>query len=169
MPLSQALIDDFKNEASNTRKVLEAVPEDRFDWKPHEKSMPLLRLASHIAELPSLVPAIIAESELDFASPAWAAYKPSTPKTRADILRLFEQHVSGFEKAVAAKDDDFLSAGWRLKYGETVLMSAPRHGAIRSVAIHHVIHHRGQLTVYLRLLGVPVPPTYGPTADSPGR
>lgn len=164
MPLSQALVADFKNESSNTRKVLEAVPEDRHDWKPHEKSMSLGRLAGHIAELPSLVPAVM-DRELDFAA---EIYKPFIPTNRADLLRVFEQHVNGFEKAVAGRDDDFLSATWTLRYGQKVLMSLPRHAAIRTTAIHHVIHHRGQLTVYLRLLGVPVPPTYGPTADNPG-
>jgi uncharacterized damage-inducible protein DinB len=164
MPLGQALITDFTSESSNTRKVLEAVPEDRFDWKPHEKSMSLGRLAGHIAELPSIVHGVM-EPQLDFAA---GAYKPFVPANRADLLKVFEQHASRFEPAVAPRDDDFLSATWTLRYGEKVLMSLPRHAAIRSIAIHHVIHHRGQMTVYLRLLGVPVPPTYGPTADSPG-
>ena len=164
MPLSQALVADFKNESPNTRRVLEAVPEDRLAWKPHEKSMPLGRLAGHIAELPSLVPAVM-ERELDFAA---GTYKPFMPTNRVELLRVFEQHVSGFDKAVVARDDDFLSATWTLRYGQKILLSLPRHVAIRTTAIHHVIHHRGQLTVYLRLLGVPVPPTYGPTADSPG-
>src|SRR5574341_1161780 len=104
MPLSQALVADFKNESSNTRKVLEAVPEDRHDWKPHEKSMSLGRLAGHIAELPSLVPAVM-DRELDFAA---GTYKPFIPANRADLLRVFEQHVNGSEKAVAGRDDDFL-------------------------------------------------------------
>ena len=166
MLLSQALVADFKNESSNTRKVLEAVAEDRLDWKPHEKSMSLGRLAGHIAELPSLVPTIM-EADLDFGSAAGAAYKPFIARNRAELLRVFEQHVDGFEKAVRAREDDFLSVTWTLRYGQKVLVSLPRHTAIRSMAIHHVVHHRGQLTVYLRLLGVPVPPTYGPTADSP--
>jgi uncharacterized damage-inducible protein DinB len=166
MPLSQALIADFQKECANTRKLLDAVPEGRFDWKPHEKSMSLGRLAGHIAELPSLAPAIM-QREFDFAA-AGSTYKPFTATSRADLLRVFEQHVNGFDKVVADKDDEFLSATWTLRVGEKVLMSLPRHAAIRTLAIHHVIHHRGQLTVYFRLLGVPVPPTYGPTADNPG-
>ena len=163
MPLAQALVTDFQSESANTRRVLDAFPEGRADWKPHEKSMSLGRLAGHVAELPGFVPAVLG-GDYDFAA---GDYKPFLATTRAELLRVFEQHVQGFEKALAGRDDAFLSATWTLRFQGKVLMSLPRHMAIRTTAIHHVIHHRGQLTVYLRLLGVPVPPTYGPTADHP--
>lgn len=163
MLICDGLIADFNHEANNTRKVLEAVPEDRLDWQPHEKSMSLGQLASHIAESPSWVHSMM-EPELDFAA-AGGDYQPFVASNRAELLDTFDQNVDGFVKTLSGRDDDFLSAKWTMRQGEKVLMSLPRQAAIRSTAVHHIIHHRGQLTVYLRLLGVAVPQTYGPTAD----
>lgn len=163
MTLSQALIADFKHEAANTRKVLEAVPADRFDWKPHDKSMSLGQLAGHVAESPSWVSSMM-EPELDFAA-IGGDYKPFIPTDKAGLLETFESNSKSFEETLAGKDDAFMESTWTMRAGDKVLMQAPRHAAIRSTAIHHIIHHRGQLTVYLRLLGAAVPGTYGPTAD----
>lgn len=164
MPIHEALVADFESEATNTRKVLEAVPQDRLDWKPHEKSMSLGQLAGHIAETPSWVHAML-EGDFDISALA-GDYVPFVPGSRSELLETFEKNVAGFGDMLSGRDDDFLSVTWTMRNGETVMMSVPRHEAIRTTAIHHSIHHRGQLSVYLRLLGVPLPQTYGPTADS---
>ncbi|MCX7013682.1 MAG: damage-inducible protein DinB [Candidatus Sumerlaeota bacterium] len=166
MTISQGLIAGFLSEVPATRRVLEAVPEKRLDYKPHEKSMTLGRLAGHVAEIPRLA-SWFKMNELDFAAPAGWSFKPFTPANRADLLRFLEEQIASFEPALKDKDDAFLSAIWTLRRGEKVLLSLPREAAIRSMVTHHLIHHRGQLTVYLRLLGAPVPSTYGPTADQP--
>lgn len=165
MLMREALIADFKHEVESTRKILQAIPEDKLEWQPHEKSMSLGRLAGHVAENPGWIPAMM-EDELDFAA-AGSEYEPLIPTSQADLLEAFEKGVEGFETALVGRDDGFLSATWIIRQGDQVLMSQPRHEAIRSMMIHHFIHHRAQLTVYLRMLDIPVPQTYGPTADYP--
>jgi uncharacterized damage-inducible protein DinB len=164
MSIAEALVADFHEEAENTRKVLSAVPDDHLDWKPHAKSMSLGRLAGHIAETPGWAPSLM-EDELDFAKAA-GDWKPFLPANRSELLARFESEAGAFQKLVASKQDDFLKRTWTMRHGSQVLWQTSRHNALRSTAIHHIVHHRGQLTVYLRLLGVPVPPTYGPTADT---
>ena len=165
MTIAQALSADFGHEAANTKAVLKAVPQDRFGWKPHEKSMSLGQLAGHVAETPSWVRAMM-ENEMDFAAMP-KDYKPFVPEKSSDLLAAFQKNAKAFEDALAGRDDRFMKETWTMRNGDKVLMSFPRHLAIRSTAIHHLVHHRGQLTVYLRLLDVPVPSTYGPTADHP--
>ncbi len=165
MSLAAALIADFKAEAKRTRSVLEAVPQDKLAWQPHDKSMSLGRLASHIAETPTWHESMIAEV-FDF-DVMMADYKPFAAADGAELLAAFEANNAAFIEAFEGRDDDFMSGVWKgLKSGQE-LMSGPRERVLRDILIHHVIHHRGQLTVYLRLLDVPVPPTYGPTADDP--
>jgi uncharacterized damage-inducible protein DinB len=163
--LSQRLVEDFQDEVASMRKYLERVPEERFDWKPHEKSMSLGQLAGHQAEAPGGI-AGMAEDEFDMAS-LEADYVPFVPASRTELLETLEKNVAVYEQVVADRDDAFMSAPWTMRHGDQVLLSAPRHQAIRRTGIHHWIHHRGQLSVYLRELGVDVPPTYGPTADDP--
>src|SRR6185436_14066396 len=163
MSLARELVSDFTNEAQLTRKVLSAVPEDRLGWKPHDKSMSLGQLAGHVAETPGWCGAML-EPEFDMATGA-AGYKPFAPGNRKDLLETFDKHARAFAPLFADRDDAFLKETWTMRMGDKVLMSQPRHAAVRMIAIHHTIHHRGQLTVYLRLLGVPEPATYGPTAD----
>jgi len=165
MTIGEALVADFRNEVEGTRKVLEAVPEDRLDWQPHEKSMSLGQLAGHIAEAPGWVHAML-EDEMDFEA-AMGDYKPFVGQDRAGLLQTWDTSTAGFEAALAGRDDAFFERTWTMRNGDAVLMSMVRRWAIRSTVIHHVVHHRGQLTVYLRLLGVAVPQTYGPTADFP--
>ena len=163
MNICDAIVSDFRMEAQSTRRVLEAVPEDKLQWKPHDKSMSLGQLAGHIAETPAWIPTML-EDELDFGNVS-QDWQPFVATSRAGLLEAFEKNAGDFEKVLAGKSDDFMRATWTMRSGEKVLMQAPRHEAIRGTLIHHTIHHRGQLTVYLRLLGVPVPGTYGPTAD----
>ena len=160
-----SLLADFNAEAEYTRKVLEATPTDKLTWKPHEKSMSLAQLVGHVAETPGWAGAMM-ESELDFA--AMTDYVPFIPESSESALDSFEKQVQAFNAVLADKTDDFMNEIWTMRMGESILGSMPRHIALRSYCIHHWIHHRGQLTVYLRLLDVSVPPTYGPTADYPG-
>ncbi len=165
MSLSERLIADFEAEAERTRKMLEAVPEESFSWKPHEKSFDLAALAGHVAEGPSWVHGMM-EAELDFAAMP-EEWKPFVPESKEALLAKFDEVAGGVKAALGGRDDAFMQETWTMKNGDTVMMQEPRHEAIRMIAVHHTIHHRGQLSVYLRLAGAPVPPTYGPTADFP--
>lgn len=145
-----------------TRRVLERVPGDALAWKPHEKSYSLGGLAAHLAQLPHWGPDIVERSEYDFATAGPAAEPPATPE---GLLASFDTHVADARRALEARSDAEFEAPWVLKRGGHVLWSMPRIAAIRHLLIHHMVHHRGQLTVYLRLRNVPLPPLYGPSAD----
>jgi uncharacterized damage-inducible protein DinB len=165
MSLADALGLVFADEARRTRAVLEVVPKDRFDWRPHEKSMTLGELAGHLAEMPAWVRLYLAEGlDLDHPPDDLGSF---APESREDLLGRFDENVALFLSTLATMDDEFLEAGWTMRSGERVLHQAPRRESMQRILIHHQIHHRGQLTVYLRLLDVPLPPTYGPSADSP--
>lgn len=163
MSLANALIADFEAEAAKTRAVLEVVPEDRFDYQPHQKSMTLGVLAGHLAENPAWLHAMM-EDVMDFQTDM-ADYQPFVPGSQAELLEAFEKNVAGLPPMLADRDDEFMLGTFTMKNGDQIFMEQPRHLAVRSTGIHHMIHHRGQLTVYLRLLGVAVPSTFGPTAD----
>jgi uncharacterized damage-inducible protein DinB len=165
MTLADALTFDFADEARRTRAVLEVVPKDRFGWRPHEKSMTLGELAGHLAQMPTWVRLYLNEGvDLDKLADD---RDPFVPSTRESLLKTFDENVALFQSTMATMDDDFLEATWTMRSGERVLHRAPRHKSLQRILIHHAIHHRGQLTVYLRLLEVPLPATYGPSADSP--
>jgi uncharacterized damage-inducible protein DinB len=164
MKLADALIADLTAEAALSYKVLEAVPEDRFGWKPHEKSMSLGQLASHIAETPAWIKSMI-EPEMDFAS--MGDWKPFVARSRRELLDGLATNNKQALAELRGRDDAFLQGTWIGRMGAKELMRAPRHEVIRQTILHHAIQHRGQLTVYLRLCNVPVPQTYGPTADFP--
>lgn len=163
MTIAEALIADFEEEAKKSRTLLEAVPADKYGWKPHDKSMSLGQLASHIAETPSWHHSML-EDIFDFDA-MMADYKPFAAADPAELLATFDANASEFTAAIEGKDDAFMTGTWKGLSGGEEIMGGPRHSVLRSILIHHVIHHRGQLTVYLRLLDVPVPPTFGPTAD----
>ncbi|MGA3186966.1 MAG: DinB family protein [Bryobacteraceae bacterium] len=162
MTMSQALLPEFDNEMKFTRKALERVPDDKFDWKPHEKSMTMGRLATHLAELPGFAAAIIQTDELNFDK---REYKPASATNRAGILEIFDKAAAEAHEAIAGATDDHLRKSWSMIYKEKKLFDAPRAAALRGMAMNHIIHHRGQLTVYLRLNDVAVPAIYGPSAD----
>jgi uncharacterized damage-inducible protein DinB len=165
MSLASVLVDHFTEEAGHSRTVLAATPQDMLAWSPHERSMTLAQLTGHIAEMPAWCHGIL-EGDLDFL--ANGDYTPYVPETKADLLETFDRNVAGFQETLDGRDDELMLTMWTMRAGDKVLMSAARHAALRQVAVNHVIHHRGQLSVYLRLLGVAVPSTYGPTADTPG-
>ena len=164
MGMGESLAAELKQEAATTRRLLERVPEDKFDWKPHEKSMSLGRLAGHVAELPSLLGPLLSAEELDFAS---GQYTPFSPASTAEILEKFDKNIEAATEGLKGLDDAHAFEKWRLRSGDHVIFEGPRAIVARGLVFNHVIHHRGQLSVYLRLLDVPLPSIYGPTADEP--
>lgn len=161
--LKQVVLADVEPEFATTRRVLERLPEEHFDWRPHPKSFPLGHLAAHVANLPMYGAVTLQSDHFDLAS----APPPATdvPTTRAEILDRFDRNVTMFREALEATEDDALAATWTLRRGEQVFLQQLKSAALRAWAISHMVHHRGQLSVYLRLLDVPVPSIYGPSAD----
>ena len=162
MSARDALLAEFDHEMAMTRHLLERVPDGRLDWRPHEKSYALGGLATHLAQLPHWGTAILQHDFHDLAD----AGPPRAARTSTrEVLELFDRHVTEVRRALLDTSDAQLAAPWSLKKGEHLILSIPRLSALRRFLLHHVIHHRGQLTVYLRLQDVPLPPLYGPTAD----
>ena len=160
--LAGLLLQEFDHELTSTRRMLERFPDEHADWKPHEKSFTLGRLASHVAELPRFIDWILNNEELDIM-----AVKDARPtfSSRTELLEFFEaQHKTGYE-ALENASNESLMQNWTFKAGERVVYSGSRYQAIRNWMANHQIHHRGQLSVYLRLLDVPIPGMYGPSAD----
>lgn len=162
MSISSAFIAELKHEAAMTRKMLERVPMDKADWRPHPKSMTIGRLATHIAENTGWISEILGEDEFDFMAKGFKSY---TAVSQEELLQIFQDKL---DKAIAdleAADETQFDRTWVVKRGEQVVYQLPKKAAIRGWAINHNIHHRGQLSVFLRLLDVPVPGMYGPSAD----
>ena len=159
MSIAVTLLPEFDQEMATTRRLLERVPSDKGAWKPHPKSFPLAHLAQLISGMPGWITNMLTKTSLNLASfPGYSQEKTDT------LLAAFDENVKHARAAlVASKDADF-QVPWSLQHGDRVIMTLPRAVAVRST-INHLIHHRGQLTVYLRLLDVPIPPIYGPTAD----
>jgi uncharacterized damage-inducible protein DinB len=149
----------------NTRRTLERVPDDKFDWQPHDKSTALGPLASHLANLPGLAVMALSSTEFDFAPPGGAPFRPPQNNTRQEVLDTFDRNVAAAREAIANASDEQLMESWTLLSGGKTLFTLPRAGVLRMLLLNHSIHHRAQLGVYLRLLDVPVPSIYGPSAD----
>jgi uncharacterized damage-inducible protein DinB len=162
MTMSQVLLPEFDQEMKFTRKALERVPDDKFDWKPHARSMTMGRLAAHLAELPAFATSIIKTDGINFDK---GEYKAAVANNREELLALFDKNVAATHEAIAGATDDHLRLPWHLIYKEKKLFDAPRTAALRAMAMNHIVHHRGQLTVYLRLNDIAVPGIYGPSAD----
>jgi uncharacterized damage-inducible protein DinB len=161
MRKSDLLLMELEQESKTTRRVLERLPEDKLGWKPHERSMTAERLAMHVASIPGVVAAAVRPDVHDFyAEPA-----PPVAQSRAEILEAFEKSLAEAKEMLAQFDDAALERVWTAKRGEQTLTTMPRGIAIRFIMLNHLCHHRGQLSVYLRMLGVPVPAIYGPSAD----
>ena len=168
MPTTPALLSpmqlatgDLEQELATTRRMLERVPEEHFAWKPHEKSMSLGALAAHIANLLWWQTMTLRQDEFDLAAPQ----PPRTaPESRAALLREFDEKAAVLREALAQTDEAALARPWTLRRGDHVIFTMPKAAVLRSFGISHMAHHRGQLSVYLRLLDVPGPPSYGPTA-----
>jgi len=164
MTMTGQFLAQLDPEALRTRHALEQVPEGRADWKPHEKSMPLGRLAGLLAGMPSWFEFIVRDGSLELSPPAGANPAPPTPRTRAELVRALDEAVAKARAALAGTTEDHLMQPWRLTVQGKTVSEAPRHIVIRDTFMH-LAHHRGQLTVYLRLCGVTVPAIYGPSAD----
>jgi uncharacterized damage-inducible protein DinB len=159
--IKDGLLAEFDHETATARKLLERVPDDRLAWQPHEKSMTFAALATHITQLPRWGEAILNQPQIDLA----ATSPMSAPAvSRADVLARFDRHVSA-TRALLDRTDAELSAYWTLRRGDQELFTMPRATAFRTFVLYHLVHHRGQLSVYLRLAGIPVPSIYGPSAD----
>jgi len=165
MPLNQALLPEFDHEMENTRKTLERVPEDKFAWKPHEKSFSMVALATHLATLPSWGALTIQRDSIDVAPEGEPPPKSEPAKSVEDLLEKFDRNVASARAALAGATDEDLLKTWTLLKGGKTIFSLPRVAALRSFVMNHNVHHRAQLGVYLRLNDVPVPSIYGPSAD----
>jgi uncharacterized damage-inducible protein DinB len=165
MKLTELFLGELDREAPLTRRVLERVPEGRNDWRPHEKSMPLGRLAALVAGMPSWLAMMIDKNEFDLNPPGGSSGSFQTNfKTNADLVKTMEDGVSAARSALQKTTDDHLMKPWRLVVSGKTVVEQPRHIMMRD-SINHLAHHRGQMTVYLRLNDVPVPSVYGPSAD----
>lgn len=164
MSIAQTLLPEFDREMANTRKLLECVPDGKWDWKPHPKSMTLGRLAGHVAELPGWATNTIRLSVLKI-DPADGSFQAFFANSRQDLLATFDKNVAEAREAIAGATDDHLHQIWSLEFSGKTVMSMPRAAVLRSVVMNHLIHHRAQLGLFLRLNDVAIPGMYGPSAD----
>ncbi len=165
MAIYEALLPELEMEAATTRKFFERLPEDKLDFKPHEKSMPLGRLAGHIAEMMGWGSTTLETDQLDFAPVGGPPMQPLFASSREQLLREFDKGAASFRTALPkASDQDFMKP-WTLLSGGKVFFTMPRITVIRSMVLNHIIHHRAQLGVYYRMNNIPLPPSYGPSAD----
>ena len=164
MLLKKFFLEQLEREAIASRKAVERVPEGQNAWKPHERSMELGLLAALVATMPGWLALMIDRDELDLDDPS-GSFRTKPVKTRAELLRLLEEGLSSSRKALESTTEAHLMTPWRLKAGNHVLMEGPRYTMIADGALSHLAHHRGQLTVYLRLIEAKVPAIYGPSAD----
>ncbi len=165
MAIAQALLPEFEHEMANTRKVLERVPDGKFDFKPHQKSPQMGWLAGHLANIPSWGTMILQHDSLDIAPAGGQPPQTPVPKTRKEVLEIFDKNVSGTRAAISSASDQQVMQSWKLLKGGQEVMSLPKIAVLRSFMMNHIIHHRAQLGVYLRLNDIPVPAIYGPSAD----
>ena len=164
MTIAETLLLDFDYEIVNTRRTLERIPENDPQWKPHEKSMPIGRLALHAATLPQFGTRILATDELNFAK---ERFPDLIFQSTAHLLAELDRTAAEAKSHLAMASDDYLKKSWRLLWGERVIIDLPRMILYRTMFLNHMVHHRAQLGVYLRLLNLPVPGLFGPSADEP--
>jgi len=160
--IATGLIAELENEGATTRKVLERIPADKFDYKPHDKSMTMGQLASHVAEMHGWTVQTVNDDGIDFAT---MDYKPFVPTSTEDLVQHFEKNYNSAIEALKNAPDEIWHEPWTLKNGETTYFTLPKIAVMRTLVLNHIVHHRGQLSVYLRLNDIPVPSIYGPSAD----
>ena len=168
MPLGEMMLPEFDHEMGNTRKTLERVPVDRFDWKPHAKSTTMGGLATHLANIPTWAVHAINKDELDIAPPGEPPLRVEPANSTAEVLERFDRAVSNARAAILEAKDEHLLKPWTLLSGGRTVLQLPRIAVLRSFVMNHNIPHRAQLGVYLRLNDIPVPSIYGPSADEGG-
>ena len=162
MTIAEVLLLDYDAEIQNTRRILERIPEDNPQWKPHDKSMPIGRLAVHVSRLPDFATTILTTDNLDLGS---RKFPPLVFESREKLLAQLEQTSTEARQALQSASDERLQSHWKLSWGDKVFAEGPRAVLYRTMFLNHLVHHRGQLSVYLRLNEVPVPGLYGPSAD----
>ncbi len=162
MQIRELLVPEFDREMDRTRATLARVPENDGDFKPHEKSTQLKRLAGHLAQLPGFGISILTTPELDFSKSSW---RPLEMESREQLLNAFDSHVKETREALSKASDEDLFAPWKLSFEGKEIMKGTRYEMLRGLMLNHIVHHRAQLGVYLRLKDVPVPSIYGPSAD----
>jgi uncharacterized damage-inducible protein DinB len=165
MTIGQSMLPEFDQEMQGTRKVLERVPDDKWGWKPHEKSGTVGWLAAHVATMPGWIGMTLTTDELDYAPVNGPAYEPPKIENRQQLLAEFDKNAAEARKALASTSDADIMKDWTLLARGQKIFTMPRVACLRGMVMNHIIHHRAQLTVYYRLLGVPVPGLYGPSAD----
>ncbi|HEY7441782.1 MAG TPA: DinB family protein [Vicinamibacterales bacterium] len=167
MTIAESLLPEFDREMGLTRQLLERVPNDKANWKPHPKSFSLGDLSLHIANLPTWAVSTMKQTELDVNPPGGPGFAPLKFESMTTTLKFLDDNVRATRSAIAGATDGEMMVMWTFKNGGKTIFSMPRIAVLRSFVMNHMIHHRGQLTVYLRELDVPLPQIYGPTADSP--
>ena len=168
MKLTELFLDELEREAASTRRALERVPEGLNNWKPHEKSMVLGYLAALVASIPGWIAFMVNQDELDINSPDGARFKPQPVTSNLELVRVLDESVAKARAALSNTSDEHLMTPWRFVAGGHAVSEQPRYIMIRDAVFSHLAHHRGQLTVYLRLNNAPVPAIYGPSADEGG-
>ncbi|MFB3827082.1 MAG: DinB family protein [Bryobacteraceae bacterium] len=169
MSIAETLLPDFDDEAAITRKFLELIPDDKLSWKPHRKSMELGQLAWHLAEIPGWCLAILGGDILKMSQADAAQYAHShAGKQRADMLANFDRKLPEARAALAKAGDDDLNRRWKMEWEGQVVIDSPRKDVLRKSVLNHMVHHRAQLGLYLRLNDIPIPGPYGPSADEMG-
>jgi uncharacterized damage-inducible protein DinB len=164
MTISEALLSEFDQEMEKTRTTLKRVPADQGDYRPHEKSMPLGRLASHVAELTGFGLTVLTTPQLDFSA---GSYKPLPFESAEQLVKVLDEQAAKVRSALAATSDEAWQQNWKLSFQGKTIFEGNRFASYRGMFLNHVVHHRAQLGVYLRLNGIPVPGIYGPSADEP--
>lgn len=164
MPIAEMLLPEWDIEMATTRRVLERVPDEKGEWRPHSKSFPMAHLAQLVATMPSWATRMMTQTELDIAPKEGPSFRYSIEKTET-LLAQFDQGAAEARAAIAAASDDDFQVPWTLKAGGFPVDTKPRYLMLRTGMLNHLVHHRAQLGVYLRLVDLPVPPMYGPTAD----
>jgi len=160
MAIIDGMLMELEQEARTTRRVLERVPGDQLGWKPHKKARTLGELALHVASTPGVVATIASQSEIQDPE-----FKDATPKSAAELIPALDESVATARRLLGSMDDATLNGTWRMKRNGHEILAMPRVAVLRSIMLNHWYHHRGQLSVYLRELGVPIPSIYGPSAD----
>jgi uncharacterized damage-inducible protein DinB len=165
MRISDTMLPEVEQEMAQTRKTLARVPDDKFSYKPHEKSMTMGALALHIAMMADWGADTLTSDNFDVAPVGGSAYVMPTANNSAELLALFDTSVAKLKKNLAATENDAMMQPWSLLQGGNPIFTMPRAAVMRAMILNHLVHHRGQLTVYLRMCDVPVPALYGPSAD----
>jgi len=164
MQLIEAMLSEYDREFENTRKTLSRVPDDKWDWRPHPKSGTLGWLASHLSDFGQWATMTVERESIDIA-PSANSSQPPRPQNQAELLAAFDKNTADGHKALAGASEELLMKPWSLKSGDNILFTMPKIAVLRGFVMNHMIHHRAQLTVYLRLNDIPVPALYGPSAD----